>query len=181
MPPWWQAIPQPPMQMPWYTMSWRHSIPPAAALWDRITVRARRKGCGTVTSSAWHIPSPSSDPGSVTGIFRKSVFVPVYQRCGSYECRYVPSDNHGIFVLYFGIYGLYHCGGQSHGQERLYSMFIVIMGSCVFRVIWVYTVFAYFHTIPSLYLLYVFSWSITAVAEIRLHYIPISNQNGSPV
>lgn len=43
---------------------------------------------------------------------------------------------------------------------------IVIMGSCVFRVIWVYTVFAYFHTIMSLYLLYIFSWSITAIAEI---------------
>lgn len=43
---------------------------------------------------------------------------------------------------------------------------IVIMGSCVFRIIWVYTVFAYFKTIPSLYLLYIFSWSITAVAEI---------------
>ena len=45
-------------------------------------------------------------------------------------------------------------------------MLIVIMGSCVFRVIWVYTVFAYFKTIPSLYLLYVFSWTITAIAEI---------------
>ncbi len=43
---------------------------------------------------------------------------------------------------------------------------IVIMGSCVFRVIWVYTVFAHFRTIPSLYLLYVFSWSITAIAEM---------------
>ena len=43
---------------------------------------------------------------------------------------------------------------------------IVIMGSCVFRVTWIYTVFAYFHTIPSLYLLYIFSWTITAVAEI---------------
>lgn len=43
---------------------------------------------------------------------------------------------------------------------------IVIMGSCVFRVIWVYTIFAYFKTIPSLYLLYVFSWSITAIAEM---------------
>ena len=31
---------------------------------------------------------------------------------------------------------------------------IVIMGSCVFRVAWVYTIFAYFHTIPALYLLY---------------------------
>ena len=43
---------------------------------------------------------------------------------------------------------------------------IVIMGSCVFRVAWIYTVFAYFHTIPSLYLLYIFSWIITAIAEI---------------
>lgn len=43
---------------------------------------------------------------------------------------------------------------------------IVIMGSCVFRLIWIYTVFAFFGTITSLYLLYVFSWSVTAVAEI---------------
>ncbi len=42
---------------------------------------------------------------------------------------------------------------------------IVILGSCVFRVIWVYTIFAHFHTIPSLYLLYAFSWAITALAE----------------
>ena len=43
---------------------------------------------------------------------------------------------------------------------------IVIMGSCVFRVIWVYTIFAHFHTIPSLYLLYPCSWTLTAIAEI---------------
>ena len=42
---------------------------------------------------------------------------------------------------------------------------IVIMGSCVFRVIWVYTIFAHFHTIQSLYLLYLFSWTLTAAAE----------------
>ena len=42
---------------------------------------------------------------------------------------------------------------------------IVIMGSCVFRVVWIYTIFAYFHTIPSLYLLYIFSWAITGIAE----------------
>lgn len=41
-----------------------------------------------------------------------------------------------------------------------------IIGVCVFRVAWVYTVFAYFKTIPSLYLLYVFSWVITAVGEV---------------
>lgn len=43
---------------------------------------------------------------------------------------------------------------------------IVITGSCVFRVIWVYTIFAYFHTITSLYLVYIFSWVITAIFEI---------------
>ena len=43
---------------------------------------------------------------------------------------------------------------------------IVVMGSCVFRVIWVYTIFAYFHTIPALYLLYPCSWALTAFAEI---------------
>ena len=43
---------------------------------------------------------------------------------------------------------------------------IVIAGSCVFRVVWVYTIFAHFHTIPSLYLLYPCSWALTALAEI---------------
>ena len=43
---------------------------------------------------------------------------------------------------------------------------IVILGSCVFRVAWVYTIFAHFHTIPSLYLLYPCSWALTAAAEI---------------
>ena len=43
---------------------------------------------------------------------------------------------------------------------------VVILGSCVFRVIWVYTIFAHFHTIPSLYLLYPCSWILTAAAEI---------------
>lgn len=50
--------------------------------------------------------------------------------------------------------------------KSLIPTVIVILGSCVFRVVWVYTVFAYFGTIESLYLLYVFSWTITAVAEI---------------
>ena len=45
-------------------------------------------------------------------------------------------------------------------------MIIVMLGSCVFRIIWVYTIFAHFHTIPSLYLLYPFSWTLTAIAEI---------------
>lgn len=55
----------------------------------------------------------------------------------------------------------------SRGLGRtLVPTIIVILGSCVFRVAWIYTVFAHFHTIASLYLLYAFSWAITAAAEI---------------
>ena len=43
---------------------------------------------------------------------------------------------------------------------------IVLAGSCLFRIAWIYTVFAYFKTIPSLFLLYIFSWIITAIAEM---------------
>lgn len=43
---------------------------------------------------------------------------------------------------------------------------IVVLGSCVFRVIWVYTIFASVGTIASLYLLYPVSWTLTAVAEM---------------
>lgn len=43
---------------------------------------------------------------------------------------------------------------------------IVVMGSCVFRVIWIYTIFAYFGTLTSLYALFIFSWILTSIAEI---------------
>lgn len=49
--------------------------------------------------------------------------------------------------------------------KSLMPMVVVFTGSCIFRVIWVFTVFAYFRTIASLYLLYLFSWVITAVFE----------------
>ena len=56
-------------------------------------------------------------------------------------------------------------GSRALGKSIVPTV-IVIMGSCVFRMIWVNTVFAYFRTIPSLYLLYIFSWGITAIVEI---------------
>lgn len=50
--------------------------------------------------------------------------------------------------------------------KSLMPTIIVIMGSCVFRIVWIYTIFAHYHTITSLYLLYIFSWAVTAVAAI---------------
>lgn len=55
---------------------------------------------------------------------------------------------------------------------------VVIMGSCVFRLVWIYTVFAFFQTIISLYLLYAFSWGITALFEI-IYFVAIYRKNVS--
>lgn len=49
--------------------------------------------------------------------------------------------------------------------KSLVPMVIVISGSCIFRILWVMTVFAWFKTIASLYLVYIFSWTITAAFE----------------
>ena len=57
-------------------------------------------------------------------------------------------------------------------------MIIVILGSCLFRILWIYTIFAYFHTIPALYDLYIASWSLTALFEIiyfRKEYKKVCN------
>lgn len=43
---------------------------------------------------------------------------------------------------------------------------ILLLGTCAFRIVWVLTVFAYFGTIESLYLLYFFSWTITGIFQI---------------
>ncbi len=43
---------------------------------------------------------------------------------------------------------------------------IVMLGSCVFRIFWVYVIFPIGGTTTILYLLYPVSWAITAVAEI---------------
>ena len=57
---------------------------------------------------------------------------------------------------------------------------IVILGSCVFRILWVYTVFAWLGTIQSLYLVYICSWSITAMAEI-LYFAAVYRRQVRPM
>lgn len=81
-------------------------------------------------------------------------------RCGMYRLT--------IMGFSYGISAFMDCtiaASRAMGKGAVPTV-IVLMGSCVFRIIWVYTIFAYFKTIPSLYLLYVCSWSITAIAEI---------------
>ena len=44
-------------------------------------------------------------------------------------------------------------------------MIFSILGACVFRVVWVYTVFAAYRTLPSLYISYPISWTLTGSAH----------------
>ena len=73
-----------------------------------------------------------------------------------------------VMCFSFPISALMDCTtSASRGLGKgLVPMVFVFLGSCVFRVIWIYTIFAHFHTIGSLYLLYPFSWLLTGSAEI---------------
>ncbi len=43
---------------------------------------------------------------------------------------------------------------------------IIVVGTVILRIVWIYTIFAHFHTLQSLYLLYPAVWILTAIAEI---------------
>lgn len=49
--------------------------------------------------------------------------------------------------------------------KSLTSMLVAIAGSCLFRVIWIYSVFAVFRSLDVLYISYPVSWVLTATAH----------------
>ncbi|MBQ3922310.1 MAG: MATE family efflux transporter [Spirochaetales bacterium] len=70
--------------------------------------------------------------------------------------------------MIYGITALMDCtiaGARALGHGIMPTV-IVIMGSCVFRIIWIFTIFAHLHTVGSLFMLYPVSWTITAIAEV---------------
>ncbi len=64
-----------------------------------------------------------------------------------------------IMALSYFMSGFMDCTiAASRGiGKTLWPTLMVILGSCVFRILWIYTVFAHFGTPESLYLLYIFS------------------------
>lgn len=50
--------------------------------------------------------------------------------------------------------------------KSFWPMVLIIVGCCALRIVWVFTVFAYFGTIGSLYLAYLASWVVTASGVI---------------
>lgn len=61
--------------------------------------------------------------------------------------------------------------------KSVVPMVIVITGSCILRIVWVMTVFAWVHTITSLYLVYICTWTVTALFE-TWYFVRIYRQMG---
>ncbi len=90
------------------------------------------------------------------GLFTKD---PAVMKAGMYRLTLM-----GIFYGFSALMDNTIAASRGLGYTNIPTL-IVLLGSCVFRVAWIFTVFAFFKTITSLYMLYIFSWAITGIAE----------------
>ena len=59
------------------------------------------------------------------------------------------------------------CCGMVRGLGKSWlPMVVTIFGACVMRIVWIYTIFAWKHTLPALYVSYPISWVITAAMHV---------------
>ncbi len=88
----------------------------------------------------------SSDPEVIAyGIERLSIICTVYFLCGIMD------------VLVGSIRGLGYA---------VMPMIVTLMGACVFRIVYIYTVFQWSRTLQTLYISYPISWVLTAIAHV---------------
>lgn len=73
------------------------------------------------------------------------------------------------FYVFDGLMSVYVGGLRGLGKATE-PMIISIFCICVFRVVWIYTVFQKFHTISCIYYSYPISWIIGFTAQILLFY-----------
>lgn len=66
-------------------------------------------------------------------------------------------------------------GGLRGLGYSIAPMIVSIMGACVFRLVWIYTIFKAYHTLNILYISYPISWFITGLIHI-ICYIIIYNK-----
>ncbi len=84
--------------------------------------------------------------------------------------------NYGLLRMKYIITGYFICGTMEVAAGALrgigYSiepMVISLLGACVFRIIWICTVFKIVPTMECLYLSYLISWIITTLAHLMLY------------
>lgn len=88
----------------------------------------------------------SSDPQVLHyGMLRLEIICGTYFLCGIMDCMVGSLRGLGYSII---------------------PMFVSLTGACGFRVLWVFTVFAAYHSLDVLYLSYPVSWAITAFAHM---------------
>jgi Na+-driven multidrug efflux pump len=84
------------------------------------------------------------------GLTRMQIIACTYFLCGFMDC------------LCYTLRGL--------GQSLLPTM-VSLTGACLMRVVWIYTVFALYHTQFMLYISYPISWALTAAAHLVCYLV----------
>lgn len=109
-----------------------------------------------------------------TSFLRLFTSDPAVIEAGMYRVTFM-----GLFLGFSAFMDCTIAASRAIGKSLVPTV-IVLLGSCVFRIVWIYTIFAHFRTVPSLYLLYIFSWGITAFAEI-IYFINVYKKHISPL
>lgn len=116
-----------------------------------VTVIGLVMGNGAVLFGNQILGLYSSDPEVITyGIQRLQVICTTYFLCGVMD------------VLVGSIRGLGYA---------VMPMIVSLMGACVFRVVWIYTIFQWNRTLETLYISYPVSWTLTALAHVICFFI----------
>lgn len=69
----------------------------------------------------------------------------------------------GISYFTIGIMEVFNNSTRGMGNSLL-AMLVNLSGNCIFRIVWIWTVFRAFHTLTVLYLIYPVSWAISCIA-----------------
>lgn len=92
----------------------------------------------------------SSDPEVISfGMLRLSIICTTYFLCGFMDTMVGSLRGMGYSIL---------------------PMVVSLTGACGLRVVWIFTIFAHYHTLFSLYISYPISWLITGLAHVFCYY-----------
>ena len=111
-----------------------------------VTVVGLSLGLTAVLGGRMLLGIYSSDPEVLRyGMLRLGIICTTYFLCGIMDCMVGSLRGLGYSII---------------------PMFVSLTGACGFRVLWVFTVFAAYHSLDVLYLSYPVSWAITAAAHM---------------
>lgn len=152
-----------------FMILWLLFIQPAEALWDKITVQVKESR----VKNSYLISLAYSFGIGLAGGICLVIFGRQFLGLFTNDAAVIDAGMKRLTIMGFS-YGFSAFMDASIAASRaLGKSFVptitVILGSCVFRMIWVNTVFAYFRTIPSLYLLYIFSWEYSDCGDHLFH------------